>query len=334
MVIEALAPVRICDCGGWTDTWFGAPGRVLNVAVSPGVRVRLHETGESGTVTLHVATFGHRYGVVPGDTSRPARHPLLEAAIDAYPPPDHLGVEITVDSAMPAGCGAGTSAAVAMAVLGALRAARVESTAPREMAYAAHDIEVGVLGGESGIQDQLCVAFGGINYFEIDPYPEATVFPLPPWDELGSRLTLVYLGRAHDSAALHRKVISEVTTLGAEIFDPLRDAAVAARDAVRARDLGAFGRAMVQNTDAQSSLDPGLVGVDARKVIRIASDHGALGWKVNGAGGDGGSITLLSPTVEANQRMIKSVSVAGWRVLPCAISKEGLVVRGTLSSPE
>ena len=222
--------------------------------------------------------------MVPGDTSRPARHPLLEAAIDAYPPPDHLGVEITVDSAMPAGCGAGTSAAVAMAVLGALRAARVESTAPREMAYAAHDIEVGVLGGESGIQDQLCVAFGGINYFEIDPYPEATVFPLPPWDELGSRLTLVYLGRAHDSAALHRKVISEVTTLGAEIS--IRCGTPPSPPGMQSgpTDLGAFGRAMVQNTDAQSSLDPGLVGVDARKVIRIASDHGALGWKVNGAG--------------------------------------------------
>ena len=178
MVIEAAAPVRICDFGGWTDTWFGAPGRVVNIAVTPGVRVRLRETGDPGPVELHVATFGHHYRVVPGDASRSALHPLLEAAIDACPPPAEIGVEITVDSGVPAGCAAGTSAAVAMALLGALRAARAELRSPLEIAYEAHDLEVGVLGGESGIQDHLCVAFGGVNYFEIEPYPEATVVPL------------------------------------------------------------------------------------------------------------------------------------------------------------
>ena len=34
-MITASAPVRVCDNGGWTDTWFGGPGRVLNIAVSP-----------------------------------------------------------------------------------------------------------------------------------------------------------------------------------------------------------------------------------------------------------------------------------------------------------
>ena len=38
-MIVASVPVRICDNGGWTDTWFGGPGRVLNIAVVPGVEV-------------------------------------------------------------------------------------------------------------------------------------------------------------------------------------------------------------------------------------------------------------------------------------------------------
>src|SRR3712207_7723432 len=37
-----------------------------------------------------------------------------------------------------------------------------------------------------------------------------------------------------------------------------------------------------------------LVHRDAWRVIEIAQAHGAVGWKVNGAGGDGGTITLLS----------------------------------------
>jgi D-glycero-alpha-D-manno-heptose-7-phosphate kinase len=333
-VIEATAPVRICDLGGWTDTWFGAPGRVLNLAVTPGVRVTAREAGDPGTVTLQVAAFGDCYRMTPGDTSRTARHPLLEAAIDASPPPADIGVELTVDSAVPAGCAAGTSAAVAVATLGALGAARGAKRNAREIAYAAHDLEVGVLGGESGIQDQLCVASGGINYLEIDPYPESRVFPLPAWDALDDRLSLLYLGRAHDSSAVHRKIIGEVTERGPEVFAPLRDAATAARDAALGHDLEAFGRAMIANTDAQGSLDPRLVGVAARQVIGLAEGHGALGWKVNGAGGDGGSVTVLGATRRAKERFEESAAAQGWQVLPVRISSKGLLVRGTLAADE
>ena len=84
---------------------------------------------------------------------------------------------------VPAGCGTGTSAAVAVALLGALAAARAEELSPRDVAYAAHRLEVEVLGAESGIQDQLSSAFGGISFLEIERYPEATVTTLPAWDE-------------------------------------------------------------------------------------------------------------------------------------------------------
>jgi D-glycero-alpha-D-manno-heptose-7-phosphate kinase len=330
-VIEASAPVRICDNGGWTDTWFGGPGRVLNIAVTPGVEVSICTTAGPGPVVLDVATFGDRYLIVPG-ASRVARHPLLEAAIDASPPPGDLAVEVSVRSGVPAGCGAGTSAAVAVALLGGLAAVRSEQPSPRDVAYAAHRLEVDVLGVQSGIQDQLSAAFGGINYLEIERYPEATVHTLPPWEELSARLTLVFLGRAHDSSGVHRQVIENVGCHGSEVFSRLRDAAVAARDAVLAQDLDAFGQAMIANTEAQSSLHPELVGVDARRVIEIAAAPGAVGWKVNGAGGDGGSVTILSATREAKDALEHRVAVLDtrYRVLPIQVSSVGLQVRGAL----
>jgi D-glycero-alpha-D-manno-heptose-7-phosphate kinase len=73
----------------------------------------------------------------------------------------------------------------------------------------------------------------------------------------------------------------------------LRTTALLSRDALASGNFPALGRAMVASTDAQASLHPALVGTEARAVIDIARAHGALGWKVNGAGGDGGSITLL-----------------------------------------
>jgi D-glycero-alpha-D-manno-heptose-7-phosphate kinase len=330
-LIEASAPVRICDNGGWTDTWFGGPGRVLNIAVIPGVEVTIHATAGPGPVVLNAESFGDRYPIVPG-APRVARHPLLEAAIDALPPPADFAVEVSVRSAVPAGCGAGTSAAVAVALLGALAVARAEELSPRAVAYGAHRLEVDVVGAESGIQDHLSAAFGGISYLEIERYPEATVRTLPAWEELGPRLTLVFLGHAHDSSGVHRQVIDDVGRRGSEVFTRLRDAAVAARDAVVARDLHAFGRAMIENTEAQRALHHALIGVDARRVIELAAAQGAIGWKVNGAGGEGGSVTILSDDPAAKAALEQGIAAVDprYRLLPVAVSSVGLHVQGTL----
>jgi D-glycero-alpha-D-manno-heptose-7-phosphate kinase len=218
---------------------------------------------------------------------------------------------------------------VAVALLGALKALRGETPAPREVADAAHRLEVDVLGAESGIQDQLSAAFGGISAIEIDPYPEATVEALPPWPDLCGRLSLVFLGRPHDSSALHEQVIGHVRTQPSPAFDRLRAAASAARTAVLGRDLDGFATAMVANTDAQDALHPALVGADARHTIEVARREGALGWKVNGAGGDGGSVTFVSATPGAKQALDARITEldASYRVLPVEISQHGLVVR-------
>jgi D-glycero-alpha-D-manno-heptose-7-phosphate kinase len=333
-VIGVSVPVRICDNGGWTDTWFGGPGHVLNIAVKPGVDVTLGATEELDHVRVDVKGDDRPYAVTPG-APRVARHPLVEAAIDLLPPPEGVGLELIVRSAVPAGCGAGTSAAVAVALLSGLSAVRSERRSPRDVAYLAHRLEVDVLGLQSGIQDQLSAAFGGINYLEVDPYPEATVQNLGTWTELDARLTLVHLGRGHDSSRMHRQVIEHLERhASSAALTRLRGAAVAARDAVIARDLPAFGQAMINNTDAQSSLHPAIVGVDATRVIECAARYGALGWKVNGAGGDGGSVTILNATGESKHTLEHRVTRLDqrYRVLPTQIASVGLEVKGGLDT--
>ncbi|MDP9335026.1 MAG: GHMP kinase, partial [Actinomycetota bacterium] len=161
-------------------------------------------------------------------------------------------------------------------------------------------------------------------------YPEAVVQTLPAWEELGPLLTLIFLGRAHDSSSVHRQVIDGCR--GSPVFSRLRDAAVAARDAVLAQDLDAFGQAMIANTDAQRSLHPELVGVDATRVIEIAAAHPAVGWKVNGAGGDGGSVTILNANREAKEELEHRVAALDvrFRVFPIRVSTAGLEVCGAL----
>jgi D-glycero-alpha-D-manno-heptose-7-phosphate kinase len=201
-----------------------------------------------------------------------------------------------------------------------------------DVAHGAHRLEVEVQGLESGIQDQLSSAFGGINYLEIDSYPKATVRRMPDWEELSDLLTLVFVGRAHDSSGVHRQVIDHLAAFDARELGRLRDAAVAARDAVLARDLDAFGEAMIANTEGQQALHADLVGADARRIIGFAARQGAAGWKVNGAGGDGGSVTILSFSREAKDALESGVGNVdpGYRVLPVEISSTGLDVRRSL----
>src|SRR5262249_22174241 len=331
LMIDVSVPVRICDNGGWTDVWFGGPGRVFNIAVTPGVEVSIRQVGGAGVVVLDVTSSGDRYPVVPG-AARVARHPLVEAAVDELPPPSDVSAEVRVRSAVPVGCGTGTSAAVAVALLGGLAHLRSERCSLTDVAYGAHRLEVEVLGLESGIQDQLSSAFGGINYLEIDSYPKATVRRIPDWDELSDLLTLVFAGRAHDSSRVHRQVIDRLAPRGSGELGRLRDAAVAARDAVLARDLHAFGQAMTANTEGQQALHPDLVGADARRIIQFAARQGAAGWKVNGAGGDGGSVTILSVSRGARHELESRVGKLDprYRVLPGESSSTGLDVRGSI----
>jgi D-glycero-alpha-D-manno-heptose-7-phosphate kinase len=299
--VQVSVPIRICDIGGWTDTWFGGPGRVVNLAVRPGITVSLHPGAGAATT------------------------PVVRAALEMLPPPTPVVVEIT--SSVPPGCGAGTSAAAAVATLGALSLLRKEDRTPTELALCAHSLEVDVLGNESGIQDQLSAALGGINFIEIDAYPDATVARLPAWPALDERITLLYLGTAHDSSAVHRQVIEHATPQRTEALQRLRDAALTARAAVLAHDLHAFGEEMIANTDAQRALHPALVGADATRAIECARECGALGWKVNGAGGEGGSLTMLSADGNAKVALDRRLAAldSRFRVLPARVSEQGIV---------
>lgn len=335
-MVRASAPIRVCDIGGWTDTWFAGHGNVCNIAMAPGVEVRIHVRRAAALptmVVLDVAAYGERYGFDLDDV--PGRHPLLEATLEHVGIPDDVSVEVTVSSSVPAGSSTGTSAAVTVALLGALDVLRDGRMSPAEVASAAHRIEVERLGTESGIQDQLCATHGGISYIEMTSYPDATVSPVAVtgevWAALEDRLVLVSLGRAHRSSAMHERVIARLNTEGpaSPHLEALRRAARRARDALLVGDLEGFGEVMKDNTAAQAELHPELVGPHARTVIEIAAAHGAWGSKVNGAGGEGGSVTVLcGPDPERRSQLSAALREADprYRVMPVRVSHQGLAV--------
>ncbi len=328
--------MRICDIGGWTDTWFAVTGAVFSVAVEPRVRVDIDVTARGREPQVSLSVDGKRaYGFEVG--SHPGRRRLLEAAFARAGVPEDVHLEVRVRPGVPPGCGTGTSAAVVVALLGALDRLTPGIASPHELAAAAHRVETDGLGLQSGVQDQLASAFGGINLFEVR-YPDAKVHPVTvsstTRSSLARRLVLVSLGRPHRSSAIHEQVIAGLTATGGDApgLEVLRLAARSAADATEAGDLEALGEAMRASTEAQRSLHPTLVSDHAQEIIDAAAHAGASGWKVNGAGGDGGSVTLLAGGGAADTtRLLEAINaLAGpHQVLPIRLADRGVVVADT-----
>jgi D-glycero-alpha-D-manno-heptose-7-phosphate kinase len=310
---------------------------VLNIGVYPYAEVQIYVTetppGEERGVTIYAENFGDRYFLPTAPCIEYDRHPLLEASIDIMELPKNLSFEVNLFSTAPAGCSTGTSAAVSVALLGALDLLTPGRMTPHEIARMAHRVETEKLGLQCGIQDQIASAYGGICFIEMFQYPYASVSQITVsnsiWWELERRLVLVYLGRTHSSSDTHKQVIARLDAKDADKSDlePLRQAVYAGKDAIQLGDFNAFGRAMIANTEAQAHLHPALVSDAAKAVIELAREHGAVGWKVNGAGGEGGSVSILcGPENEKKRTFIEALPEVDpdLRVIPTYLSRMGV----------
>ena len=334
-LINSRAPTRICDNGGWTDTWFAHYGAVFNIAVFPAVEVQLSvfcDDGDSAPFTINAKNYDDRYSIGQ-PKGRYGKHPLIEAVFDCVPVPEGQAVELSIFSEAPAGGSTGTSASVTVAVIGALDCLTPGRLNPYEVAATAHKVETELLHRQCGIQDQIAAAFGGVNFIEMDRYPRARVhrikLPKAAEQELEDRLTLIYVGLSHSSSHVHEMVIRKLEDAGPQApqLERLRATAAKARDALYMCDFVAFGRSMIENTEGQRNLHPELVGTSHQQIIDIAREYGALGWKVNGAGGEGGSITLLSgPDRTVQRSMLRTIESTNpkYRNIPIRLNPFGL----------
>ncbi len=343
MIVKCTAPIRVCDLGGWTDTWFSERGKVLNIAVFPSVevtvRVRPRAAGEAA-FRIHAENYGDVYDLEAEGVGW-TKHPLIEAACRSFALDGEQHFDVVIHSEAPAGASTGTSAAVSVAIIGALDLIEGRRLTSNEIARRAHYLETEVLGLQAGIQDQMAAATGGICFMEIDHYPATSVSSLLLDDallwELESRLMLVYLGKPHCSSDVHKEVIRQMETSPRfrERLEPLRQCAIEGKEALLRGDLDRFGAVMIRNTEAQRALHPALVGASAERVIALAREAGAIGWKLNGAGGDGGSMALLLPAgLSVRSRLEQAIRACGdpaIRVLPIRLAPHGL--RRWISQP-
>ena len=123
-IVNSVAPIRICDNGGWTDTWFAGHGEIFNIGVYPYAEVQIevyrlrrrrgpHRSSTPRTTASATRVGPRSHGMGPASPAR-GRHRVHARARRTSPS------QVTIYSEAPAGASTGTSAAVTVALIGAL----------------------------------------------------------------------------------------------------------------------------------------------------------------------------------------------------------------------
>ena len=321
-VVYSRAPVRICDIGGWTDTWFYPRGAVFNIAVDLFNYIRVSQNNRDfiriSSENLEIDTeFDIKNIVYDGELD------LLKAVIKTMR--INQGIDVNVRSDVPPGCGTGTSASVAVALISALANFQGEYKGPTEIASIAHQIETDELKLESGVQDQYAAAYGGINFMEID-YPSVKITPINITKnriyEYENQLMLVYFG-SRSSSEMHEAVIEKFKQKDVKVikaFDTIKNCALEMKNSSKLT-MEEIGEILNTNWEAQKQLHPLMTNKTIENAEKIARNKGALGFKCNGAGGGGSATVLAKP--EEIYSLKKEYTRNGYKLLPCKLNFEG-----------
>jgi len=318
------APTRICDIGGWTDTWFYPKGAVFSFCVDLYSYVKLVE---NTTKTIKIFAENLKQSAEILNLKKIEYNgvlDLLKAAIKRMNIENGLDIFVKADA--PPGCGIGTSASVAVTLISALATYKRLNMDQNNIAVLAHKLETEELGLESGVQDQYAAAYGGINFMEID-YPKVKLVKIKINEkrilELENQFILVYFG-SRSSSKMHSAVISnyknrDMATINS--FEIMKQCAYDMKDSINS-DIEMLGEIMNRNWEAQKSLHPLMINPIINRAEKIAKINGAIGFKCNGAGG-GGSATILAERGHEYQ-IKKKLIENGYTILPCKISFTGV----------
>jgi D-glycero-alpha-D-manno-heptose-7-phosphate kinase len=187
------------------------------------------------------------------------------------------------------------------------------------------------------VQDHWAAAFGGVSLLKVDyPLVQRTAVSVASTIEhdLGRSLHTVWFGQPHASSALHDEVIARLELEGAPVaLERMRVAAATAARALADGDLAQYGTALVENHEAIRLLHADLLSADVEELAALAASHGARGWKVNGAGGFGGSMVVLGPADRAADEALCDAIAgrSGWGLIVAPVAADGVVAERVAS---
>jgi mevalonate kinase len=233
----------------------------------------------------------------------------------------NVGLDITINSAIPVGAGLGSSAAVVASVTAAVSALLGLEFSKQDIFRIAFEAERVVHGTPSGV-DPAIATFGGTLLFQVDtgfkPLEVKTDVPLVIGNTGVERSTKIQVEK-----------VRETMDSFPQIADPLRKAAreivLRAVTALQEKDLETLGRLM--NINHALLYGIGVSDESLEWLTNAARKAGALGAKLTGAGGGGCMIALARP--ERLENVSEAIMRAGGSPFIAKKTDEGVKVERT-----
>jgi D-glycero-alpha-D-manno-heptose-7-phosphate kinase len=325
--VATRAPLRIALGGGGTDlpSYYRAHGGfVVSAAISQ--RIQL----------LAAPSFEPRYRLKhleweEAERVDDIRHPLLRAALGRFW--NGRPLEIASVSEAPPGTGLGSSGAYTVALLKALRLLAGEDESPADLAEAASEVEIELAGRSVGKQDQYAAAFGGARAYTFNPDDSVDVRELSLSDEVlrsvRDEFLLFFTGEARSASDMLSHQVNRTLAGDTEAVDNLHHSAELARETCAALESGDLERCaslMTGHWELKRSRAPGALTKRAEELRRLATDAGALGVMLMGAGG-GGFLLVYTPSPDETRHAMEA---AGASELPFELDLAGCVELGAV----
>ncbi len=303
-VIFSRAPLRISLGGGGTDLpsyYREHSGFLVSGAIDKYVYMLTH--------TVFQRRYRMKYSELEEvDEIGQIRHPILRETLLRHWRGNPLEIASVAD--VPAGTGMGSSGAYTVCLLKGLAHARHTSITPGDLAEAACEIEIDVLGEPVGKQDPYVAAHGGIcaYTFHADGGVDVKPLELDPATlrRLRDQLLLFYTGAARSASKMLADQDQRSKAGDAQMLENLHRTKELGRrssELLTVGDLEAYAELMHEHWEHKRSRSPGMTAEHIDRLYALARRSGAIGGKLVGAGGGGFLLVYARRPEETRQAM-------------------------------
>ena len=246
-------------------------------------------------------------------------HPLVREVLKYM---DIDRIQIAYDADLPARSGIGSSSSFAVGLLNELHLLKDEKLSKMELAKEAIYLERVLCKEAGGVQDQLAVAFGGLNKitFDADGYK---ILPIEishkKKREFNDNLMLVFTGFSHFSGEVSQTQQNNIPHKLSELHEMKSLVAEGEKILVSGNDLDDFGRLLDYTWQLKRTLSDKITTREIDDIYDSALRAGATGGKILGAG-SGGFMLLYVPR-EKRENVAKLFDPS--RIIPFEFEDDG-----------
>lgn len=300
-MIISRTPFRVSLFGGGTDfpAWYKEHGGVV-VSATINKYCYLH-------VRYLPQFFDYKYRIRYTNqeyvsTAEEIKHPSVRECIRYVGVRE--GLEVQHNSDLPAMSGLGSSSAFTVGLLHALYGLKGQISGKRQLANQAIEVEQHWIRECVGSQDQIAVAFGGVNVITFGPGETFDVAPLTLDPQalatMASHLLLCFTGfqrNGPDMAAdqqrnmpKNRAELHEIAAIAAQAVEVFHR---------RPLDMTEIGRLIDAQWQLKRRLSALIATPAINEIYETGMRAGAIGGKLLGAGGGGFMLFAASPECHA-----------------------------------